>query len=254
VFSDVPRRPGLHPGRIAERMHTLMQSLGYSRYGVAAGDWGALIALDLAKAHSEAVTGLAWPGRPWNRPPNERPLTPEERAFLAENDRFQSEEVAYFRLQATKPQTIAYALQDSPVGLLAWMLEKYWAWTDRGPDLGRGGSKGRGDLWATLDRDDVLTPATLYWLTGTVLSASRIYLEHNRRPAASQIAGPVPVPTWFLGFKDPFAYGPRSLLDTSGFAKVARVAEKTRGGHFPALEQPVAWAGDVFTFFSGLAR
>jgi pimeloyl-ACP methyl ester carboxylesterase len=255
IFSEAPRQPGVHPGRIAERMHTLMQSLGYARYGLAAGDWGAIVARDLAKAHPDAVTGLAWPGTPWRRPPNERPLSPAERAFLAEYDRFQIEERAYFRLQATKPQTLAYALQDSPVGLLAWMLEKFWAWTDLGSDLGRGGRRGAGDLWATLHRHDVLTPATLYWLTGTVLSASRIYLENERRPATSQIDGPVTVPVWVMGFpKDPFTSGPKSLLDTIGYTKIVRVADKPRGGHFPALEQPALWAGDVFTFFSGLAQ
>ena len=236
-------------------MHTLMQSLGYARYGLAAGDWGAVVARDLATAHPDAVTGLAWPGTPWRRPPNGRPLTAQEQAFLAEYDRFQIEERAYFRLLATKPQTIAYALQDSPVGLLALMLEKFWAWTDLGPELGRGGRLGPGDLWATLHRHDVLTPATLYWLTGTVLSASRIYLENNRRADASQIEAPVTVPVWAMGFpKDPFTSGPKSLLDTIGYTRIVKVADKPRGGHFPALEQPTLWAEDVFTFFSGLAR
>ena len=201
------------------------------------------------------MTGLAWPGTPVKRPAKEQSLTPEERSFVESDDRFEAEELAYFRLQSTKPQTLAYALQDSPVGLLAWMLEKYWAWTDLGPDLGRGGSKGPGDLWAVLDRRDVLTPATLYWLTGTVLSASRIYLEYNRRPEAGKDPGPVRVPTWFMGFpKDPFTSGPKSLFDSSGYAKIAHVAEKPRGGHFAALEQPAAWAQDVYMFFSGLAR
>jgi pimeloyl-ACP methyl ester carboxylesterase len=255
VFSAAPRRPGMHPGEVAGRMHALMQTLGYRRYGVAAGDWGAVVALDLAKAHAEAVTGLAWPGTPWVRPPKERALTDEERAFLDASDRFDAEELAYFRLQSTKPQTLSYALQDSPVGLLAWVLEKFWAWSDLGPDLGRGGRNGPGDLWATLDRADVLTPTTLYWLTGTVLSASRLYYENEHRPPASQIAGPVAVPTLAMGFpKDPFTSAPKSLLDTNSFARVVRVEEKPRGGHFAALEQPKLWADDVFTFFTGLSK
>jgi len=200
VFSDAPRRPGMHPGEIADRMHELMRTLGYRRYGVAAGDWGAVVGRDLAKAHAEAVTGLAWPGTPWVRPPKERALTDEERAFLEAWDRFDAEELAYFRLQSTKPQTLAYALQDSPVGLLAWVLEKFWAWSDLGPDRGRGGRNGPGDLRATLDRADVLTPTTPYWLTGTVLSASRLYYENEHRPPTSQIAGPVAVPTLAMGF------------------------------------------------------
>jgi microsomal epoxide hydrolase len=254
VFSDAPRQPGLHAGRVAERMHTLMQSLGYTRYGLAAGDWGAIVARDLAKAHPDAVTGLAWPGTPWRRPPNERPLSPEERAFLAEYERFQIEERAYFRLQATKPQTVAYALQDSPVGLLAWILEKFWAWTDLGVNLRREGRQRMGDLWATLRRDDVLTPATLYWLTGTVLSASRFYLDNDRRSPGNEANAPVTVPVWVMGFpNDPFTSGPRSLLDTIEYTNIVRVEQKPRGGHFPALEQPALWAEDVWTFFSTLA-
>lgn len=254
VFSEAPRKPGLHHGRIAERLHALMQDLGYARYGVAGGDWGEVLTQDLAIAHPEAVTGLSRPGSD-ARVPTERPLTAEEQAFASARERFEAEETAYFRLQSTKPQTLAYALQDSPVGLLAWMLEKYWAWSDLGPDLGHGGTKGPGDLWATLDRHDVLTPATLYWLTGTVLSASRIYYETARLPAARWPTGRIVVPTAFMGFpKDPFSSAPGTLLDKARYEKIVRVAEKPRGGHFPALEQPALWAEEAFIFFTGLAR
>jgi epoxide hydrolase len=139
----------------------------------------------------------------------------------------------------TKPQTLAYAQQDSPVGLLAWMLEKFWAWTDHGEDL-----------WEAIDQEKVLTTATLYWLTGRVLSSARIYYEFRTRE--DDIPSSVTVPVWFAPYpKDPWS-PPRSLFAAGEFVNVAGYSEPPAGGHFPAMEVPDFWARDVAAFFAKL--
>ncbi|MFA7248564.1 MAG: epoxide hydrolase family protein [Dehalococcoidia bacterium] len=239
-FSDAARSPGMHPGRIAERLHALMRALGYRRYGVHGGDWGAIIGTALALQHPEAVIGLHLhhaPGRP--EPAGGPPLSDTERAYLDGLRQFRAEESGYVAIQGTRPQSLAYAQNDSPVGLLAWMLEKYWAWSDHGDDL-----------WTAVDRDRVLTNATLYWLTGTALSAMRIYYERAHAREAF-LDGFVQVPTGFIRFpRDPWG-APRELVARS--YHLVRYVEAERGGHFAAIEQPAALAGDVRAFFAGLA-
>ena len=238
-FSAPARAPGLHPGRIADRLHTLMRSLGYERYGVQGGDWGAIIGTALALRHPEAVIGVHLHHAP-NRalPADAPPLTEVERAYLDGQQRIRTEESGYVAIQGTRPQSLAYAQNDSPVGLLAWMLEKYWAWSDHGDDL-----------WAALDRDRVLTNVTLYWLTGTALSAMRIYYE-RAHAAEPFLEGFVTVPTGFIRFpRDPWG-APRGLVERS--YHLVRYGEGSAGGHFPALEQPQLLAADVRLFFESL--
>jgi pimeloyl-ACP methyl ester carboxylesterase len=243
-FSDPPRAPGLHPGRIADRLHTLMRSLGYERYGVQGGDWGAIIGTALALRHPEAVLGVHLNHAP-NRtlPAGGPPLSAEEQAYLDGQQAMRFEESGYVAIQGSRPQTLGYAHNDSPVGLLAWMLEKFWAWSDHGP--GRSG-----DLWSGgLTREQVLTDATLYWLTGTALSASRIYYEraHTAEPF---LDGFVEAPTAFLRFPaDPWG-APESLVARS--YRLVQYTEAGAGGHFPALEQPELLASDIRRFFGAL--
>lgn len=239
VFSDAPRAPGMHPGRIAERMHLLMRQLGHERYGVQGGDWGAVVATELARRHPEAVAGLHLNAAPASPKPEGQAPTEEEKRYVAFREGFNATETAYFNLQATKPQTLAYSLQDSPVGLLAWILEKYWSWTDHGEDL-----------WETLDRDTVLTTVMLYWLPGRVLSASRIYHEALNVPPGERTSGKVLVPTGYAKFpKEPWS-PPRTLVEP-GY-NLVHYSEQPRGGHFAAMEQPELWARDVAAFFSAL--
>jgi len=238
-FSEPPRAPGLHPGRIAERLHALMGALGYPRYGVQGGDWGAIIGTALALRHPEAVRGLHLTHAP-NRtlPAGGAPLSEAERGYLDRLQAMRAEESGYVAIQGTRPQSLAYAQNDSPVGLLAWMLEKYWAWSDHGDDL-----------WEAVSRDQVVTNVTLYWLTGTALSAMRIYYE---RAHADEdfLDGFVEAPTGFARFpRDPWG-APRALLERT--YHLTHYTEAGRGGHFPAIEQPEALAADVRTFFEGL--
>ena len=204
-FSEAPREPGMHPGRVAERMHALMQTLGYERYGVQGGDWGAIIGTRLAREYADAVIGLhlnfAVASVP---PPDGEELPEEEQQSRARMRRFQGEETGYSRIQGTRPQSLGFALNDSPVGLLAWILEKFWAWSDHGDDL-----------WDSLQRDDVLTNVMLYWLTGTALSAARIYYEsgHEQPPYPR---GRVEVPTAYARF-------PGEPMGTGALRRRARI-------------------------------
>lgn len=238
AFSEAARAPGMTPAKVAERFHLLMRELGYDRYGVQGGDWGAIIGSALARAHPEAVLGLhvnfaMGPG------PSEGLPSEEERAWLEHRAKFDVEQTGYSRIQGTRPQTLGYAQTDSPVGLLAWILEKFWAWTEHGDDL-----------WESLDRDLVLTNVTLYWLTGAITSAARIYYEaqHNRGGFGS---GPVTVPTGYARFPREDWAAPRSMVER--VYNLVHYSEMPAGGHFAALEQPEAFAEDVATFFKGLS-
>ena len=236
-FSDAPRQPGMHPGRIAERMHELMRGLGYERYGVQGGDWGAHIGARLARAHPEAVLGLHLNFPAGLVPPAGEPDA-EERATQQALDGLRAAEGAYSRVQRTKPHSLGYALTDSPVGLLAWMLQMFWGWSEHGEDL-----------WASLDRRLVLANVTLYWLTKTALPASRTSFEaeHEQPP---WVAGRSEVPTAYARYPgEPWPVA-RSAIERS--YRLERWSEPERGGHFAALEQPALFAADVASFFGGL--
>lgn len=238
ALSDPPRKPGMHGGRIAERLHELMRRLGHERYGVQGGDWGAVIALALAHRQPEAVTGLHLnliPGAP--PPPEGEEPGDEERAWREWRERFNEHELAYYDVQATKPDTLAYALADSPVGLLAWIVEKLWAWSDHG-----------GDLWSSFDRDRTLTNVMLYWLPNRVQSSARIYYEMEN-PDGPIFGRRTEVPTGYLRMpKEPWG-PPRAVAER--MANVVHYTEAPRGGHFAAMEEPRIWADDVAAFFGG---
>lgn len=237
-FSEAPRAPGMHPGRIAERLHELMRRLGYMRYGVQGGDWGAIVGARLAHAHPEAVLGLHL-NFPALVPDDAR--TDEEREAAERMAWWRARESAYGALQGTKPQTLAYALNDSPVGLLAWIVEKFHAWSDHRGD----------DLWSVLPREDVVANVTLYWLTGTALSSARTYLEARREQPPFRLERRIEVPTAFARYPAEPWFVPRTAIERS--FDLVRWTEHARGGHFAALEHPDAFATDVRAFFTSLA-
>jgi microsomal epoxide hydrolase len=169
----------------------------------------------------------------------------EEREYRRGAASWAEQEGGYSHIQGTKPQTLAYGLNDSPVGLLAWILEKFWRWSDLGPEHA-------GDLWSTFNRDDVLANVTLYWLTGTALSSARTYYERAHEAPPFQPRGRVDVPTAFARYPaEPWAV-PRAMLERS--FNLVRWTEQPRGGHFAALEQPELFAADVREFFQSLPR
>lgn len=235
-FSEPARAPGMSPERIADRLHAFMGELGYDRYGVQGGDWGAIIGSAMARQHPDAVVGLHVNFALASPPVEGVEPGEDERDFLAFREHFEAEEIGYSWLQRTRPQTLGYGLTDSPVGLLAWILEKFWAWTDH-----------EEDLWASLDRDVLLTNVMIYWLTGSITSAARLYQERERGgPAPARVE----VPTGYARYPaEPWA-PPRAMVER-GYHLV-RYTEMPAGGHFPALEQPEAFSHDVATFFDAL--
>lgn len=232
-FPLSPPRPELPAVATCELWHQLMAQLGFTRYLAHGGDLGAGVTTRLAMAHPEAVVGIhvlavADPDDPVD-------LTDGERAYLAQCAAWYAEEGGYEHLQLTRPLTAAYALNDSPAGLLGWLLEKYHAWTDH-----RDGASG-------LDDDLILTQASLYWFTGAIASSFRPYWEHRTFPP-----GPVTVavPTAVAVFPADLVQPPRSWAERS--YRVVRYTRMPRGGHFGALEQPDLLAADIRTFAASI--
>jgi pimeloyl-ACP methyl ester carboxylesterase len=238
AFSEKPRGSGYSPARIAALEAKLMARLGYQRYGVQGGDWGSIIGTQVALNDAPHVAGLhlnmctaaAPPGDP-----NEG-LSEPEKARLKVRQTFQAEETGYQQIQGTKPQTIGIALNDSPVGLAAWIVEKFRTWCD---------CDGNPDTIFT--KDELLTNITLYWATETAASSARIYYES--RHAAPEAGGPrrIEVPTACADFPKEIIWAPRRWMEKR--YNITRWTEMPRGGHFAAFEQPGLFVDDVRAFF-----
>jgi epoxide hydrolase len=235
-FSGPTTTRGWGPQRMAKALVVLMDRLGYSKYGIQGGDWGSLIARDMAYQAPAHVIGLHL-NLITAEPPN-----PEAVAQMSDAQRkrfsfFNRPESSFFFLQAAEPQTLAYALTDSPVGWLSWMISKFQLLTDN-----------NGDFLTAVDRDTFLTDVTLYWATGTVGSAMRIYREHR-------LTGEEMVPTPHLETPVAYADFPREVAvpPFSWITQTYNVVQKTempRGGHFAALEQPDLLLDDMRKFFA----
>ncbi|HEY7172394.1 MAG TPA: epoxide hydrolase [Vicinamibacterales bacterium] len=240
-FSDKPRTPGYGPTKMAEIEAKLMARLGYSRYGAQGGDWGALITPSIAmidKAHVAGIhLNMCTAGQPAGVTDPMAGLTAAEQARMKERQHFQTEETGYSTEQGTKPQTIGAALNDSPVGLAAWIVEKFHTWCDC-----------NGDPESVFTRDELLTNITLYWVTQTAASSARLYYES--RHGGNIFAGRVEVPTACAQFPKEIIWAPRKWVEARYNLK--RWTEFPRGGHFAALEQPDALVGDVRAFFRDL--
>jgi epoxide hydrolase len=224
--------------RIARAWAALMRGLGYERYGAQGGDWGSRIAWELGRAHPSHVVGVHVNMLVGEVPADvaEDELTDEERALIARRDRFLAHGTGYMRLQATRPQTLAYALTDSPVGQLAWIAEKFAEWTDSrdGP---------------AISPDDLLTNVMLYWLTKTAGSSARIYHEFTRTSAFG-MPEPTTTPTGVAVFPHDIAQPLRRFAEREN--NIVHWSTFDRGGHFAALEQPDLFVGDVRAFFRAL--
>jgi pimeloyl-ACP methyl ester carboxylesterase len=237
-FSDPPRGPGTGPAAIAGLFLRLMEGLGYGRFGAQGGDWGATVATRIALAAPERTAGIHLNYLPGSyRPALEQgpPLGPEEREFLAACERWSDASGAYAHLQRTTPLTAAYALNDSPVGLAAWMVEKLQGWSDT--------TAGRG-----LPVDELLAAITLYWVTGTIGSSMRLYLEAAAHPLRLGPGQRVAVPAGFALFPAETPANPPRAWVERGY-DVRRWCEMERGGHFAAWEEPDLLAGEIRAFF-----
>ena len=236
-FSEPPRAPGWDIRRVAQAFVELMQRLGYTRYGAQGGDWGAQIATRLATLDPEHLAGLHL-NMPIAAPPAEPlPVTEEEQAGLAAMAAFQRDEGAYAQLQGTRPDTLGVALNDSPAGLLSWIVEKFRAWSDCD-----------GDPENCFTRDQLITNVMLYWVTETFASSARLYWETMHSGALKDPPEFVGVPTGVARYpKEAVLRFPRSWVEQR--YNVTRWAVMPRGGHFAAMEQPELFVDDLRAFF-----
>jgi pimeloyl-ACP methyl ester carboxylesterase len=237
-FSQAPRESGYDPARIAALEARLMARLGYTRYGVQGGDWGSIISSQIALLDAPHVAGLhinmCFGAAPAGTDPNAG-LTERERERLKERQVFQAEETGYQQIQGTKPQTLGIALNDSPAGLAAWIVEKFRTWCDC-----------NGNPETVFTKDELLTNITLYWVTQTAASSARIYYESRHAPPAAP-ARRIEVPTACADFPKEIIWSPRRWLEQR--YNITRWTEMPRGGHFAAFEQPELLVDDIRAFF-----
>ncbi|HEY0812260.1 MAG TPA: epoxide hydrolase [Pseudonocardia sp.] len=235
-YSDRPTGPPLDSRQVAGLWSELMTALGYDRFGAAGGDLGSHVSRYLGLDHPDRVVAVhrtdgglpVYAGDPAD-------LTPEERAWFAEVAAWGATEGAYAAIHRTKPQTAAFGLTDSPVGLAAWIVEKLRDWSDCD-----------GDVEASYTKDEILTNVTLYWLTATIGSSMRMYHANAAIPP-EQLARRVEVPSGFSLFAGDIVRPPRAWLART--ANVVRVTEPARGGHFAPFEEPELYAEELRAFF-----
>ena len=230
------------PVQIAELWAELMSGLGYARFVAQGGDWGATISTRLALRYPERVAAIHLNYIPGSYAPylgpGSRPLSADEKTFVAERDRWLDEEGAYGHLQATRPRTPAYALNDSPAGLLAWIVEKFRSWSDCG-----------GDLESRFSKDELLAHVTLYWLTGSIGTSMRLYREGRAQRLVFGEGARVAVPCAVARFPKEEPMPPRDWVERA--YDVVRWTGMPRGGHFAAMEEPELLADDVREFLAG---
>jgi epoxide hydrolase len=239
-FSGPIHEPGWNIRRIADAWAVLMSRLGYERYGAQGGDWGSWISQDLGLVDPERVVGVHvnfLPTFPTGDPAELEGLSAEDQARLANMERFNTELSGYFSIQSTRPQTLAYGLTDSPVGQLAWIVEKFKEWTDSEnvPE-------------DAVDRDQMLTNVMLYWLTGTAGSSANLYYEAAR--SFGEI-GQYTTPTGVAVFPRELGQPIRKLAEQTN-TNIVHWSEFDRGGHFAAMEEPDLLVGDIREFFRPL--
>lgn len=241
AFSARPATTGVNYGFVATLWHDLMHGLGYERYGAHGGDFGVGVATYMALSQPDRMVGIhlstaemtpyVGHGSP--------PLTPEEQAYVEHVERWDETERGYSAVQSTRPQTLGYALNDSPAGLAAWILDKWRSWSDSG-----------GDLDTRFDRDALLTMLTIWWATGSITSSMRDYYDNRWHGAPLGPEDVVRVPTAMAVFANEFV--PEGEPPRSWYERLYPIDRWTvfpRGGHFAAIEEPDLLAGDIAEFF-----
>jgi pimeloyl-ACP methyl ester carboxylesterase len=242
-FSDRPSQRGMNVFRFAEMWVKLMAGLGYLRFGAHGGDFGAGVSTALGLYHADHIIGLHLNYIPGSYRPflekGHAELSKREKQFLKDDEKWWDEEGGYCHVQLTHPQSISFGLNDSPVGLAAWIVEKFRAWGDCGGDVERRFSK-----------DELLTNVMIYWATETISSANRLYFEARLRPMHFQKGQRVAAPCGVAHFPKEAPFPPRQWVER-GY-NIQRWSDFPRGGHFPALEEPELLAEDIRAFFRPL--
>lgn len=233
-FSDKPTRTGWGVGRVAAAWDELMVRLGYDRYGAQGGDWGSIVTTHIgaqALGHCAGIhvnMPIAFPG-----PADLADLTPAEMIAIGKYQYYQDKDSGYSKEQSTRPQTVGYALVDSPAGQLAWILEKFWAWTDND-----------GSPEDAISRDELLDNMMFYWLNAAGASSARMYWESFGSSGGVTVAMPSGVSQF-----------PKEVFSTSRrwadrvYTDIRHWNELDRGGHFAAFEVPDLFVDEVRSFF-----
>jgi pimeloyl-ACP methyl ester carboxylesterase len=240
-FSDRPTQRGVTSARIAAMWARLMtKELGYQRFAAQGGDWGSVVTEQLAVAHPDVVLGFHLNNIPYHhlfaKADN---LSQEEQTYLEAAGRWQFAEGAYAMIQGSKPQTLAYGLHDSPVGLAAWIVEKFRSWSDCA-----------GDVEKRFTKDELLTTITLYWVTETINAANRLYYDSAHDFTSPQHTGRSAVPAAIARFPQDILPAPREWAER--WFNVQQWTAMPRGGHFAAMEEPELLVEDLRAFFRPL--
>jgi pimeloyl-ACP methyl ester carboxylesterase len=246
-FSERPRRPGWGPDRIARAWTELMGRLGYTRYVAQGGDWGSVISDVMARQRAPGLLGIHV-NMPATVPPDVAKalndgspapagLANDEIAAFHQLDTFYKKNTGYAAMMVTRPQTVGYGLSDSPVGLAAWMYDKFAQWTYSG-----------GEPERVLTKDEMLDDITLYWLTNTAISSARLYWENN---ANNFNAVDIAIPAAVTVFPGEIYRAPRSWAERS-YHKLIYWNEVDKGGHFAAWEQPELFSAELRAAFRSL--
>lgn len=238
-FSGKPVE-GTDAERTAELWVALMEKLGYRKFGAYGSDWGAIITGHLGARFADRLIGLITPGTP---PFEQRePQTNEEREFLEERRLFRTEETAYQQIQGTKPQTLAYGLTDSAVGLAGWLTEKLRTWSDC-----------HGDVESRFSKDQILTLVSIYWHTRTIGTTMRYYRTNGLGSGTFVPPGPTQAPRGYVEFPgDPWrSFPPRTLFGERP-SNVTHWTVHDSGGHYPAIEETDVLVEELRAFFRPL--
>ncbi len=235
-FSEPTRTAGWDVRRVAQAWTVLMSRLGYDRYGAQGGDWGAQVSMRLAALDPVHCAALHL-NMPVGSPPSEPvELSEQDQQDLAAMAEFQRLEGGYANEQGTKPQTVGVGLNDSPAGLLAWIVEKFRTWSD---------CDGHPENCFT--KDQLITNVMLYWVTGTAASAARLYRETMQGGSLNDPVPYVQAPTGVGRYPREILRWPRAWVERQ--YNLTHWADMARGGHFAAMEQPQLFSEDLRTFF-----
>jgi microsomal epoxide hydrolase len=237
-FSGPTTEPGWDVRRIAGAWVELMAALGYERYGAQGGDWGSMVSrhiADLDPAHVCGVHVNMMTATPPGEPDDLADLTEREAAGMERAKDYLTTGSGYVAIQSTRPQTLAYGLVDSPVGLLSWIAEKFWAWTDND-----------GRIEDAVPRDELLTNVSIYWFTKTGGSSARLYYE-SLGSGAVRVPSTPKVPLGVANFPMEIISARRRWVEREN--NLTHWSELDRGGHFAALEEPDLLVDDVRAFF-----
>jgi pimeloyl-ACP methyl ester carboxylesterase len=237
-FSDKANKPGCNLWLVGDLWYKLMTELGYNKSIAQGGDFGAAVSTALALKHPEAMAGLHLNYIPGSYMPYQSstdPFTGEEISFQKSADEWYQNHGAYAHQHRTKPLTLSYALNDSPVGLCAWIVEKFHGWSDCD-----------GDVESVFTKDELLANVSLYWFTETIHSSMRLYNENSKVPLHFTKNDFINIPVGIARFHKEEPFPPRKYIER-GY-NVQHWTNFSKGGHFAAMEQPDLFANDIIEF------